>query len=215
MSHDETKHAQKVAAWRETNPTGTFCGQPDPDAYCGKPFVRGCDYHNYQYTLHADTAPQVTGVGGHPGPLRGEEARVLSEAAIAAARDGRHAEAWAAFRSAERAANQRLPEAYGQLVGLLTLHATAAVDECMTRGDYRGALAHVKMARRLSRDHERFKPLFNRVRRRQRAAVSGIARAIVRAPLSSEARQELLLALQVETGLDFHREAEAAARRRP
>lgn len=34
------------ATWRAQNPNGSWCGQEDPNAYCLKPCVRGCDYHS-------------------------------------------------------------------------------------------------------------------------------------------------------------------------
>lgn len=42
-------HEVALASWRRENPCGSFCGQADPLAYCGKPLVRACDYHNDCY----------------------------------------------------------------------------------------------------------------------------------------------------------------------
>ena len=47
-------HYIALALWMNENPGRSFCGQPDPEAYCGKPLVRACDYHDHQYLLRAE-----------------------------------------------------------------------------------------------------------------------------------------------------------------
>lgn len=59
VEYDQTLEEQHraLASWEAEHPGGSFCGQADPNAYCGKPFVRGCDYHDHQFaTREAATA---------------------------------------------------------------------------------------------------------------------------------------------------------------
>lgn len=49
-------HYVALALWMNDHPGGSFCGEADPEAYCGKPFVRGCDYHDHQFMLRAEAA---------------------------------------------------------------------------------------------------------------------------------------------------------------
>lgn len=66
-------HYRALASWMEGNPGRTFCGQADPEAYCGKPFVRGCDYHDYQWEIR-HFAPEAEEPSPKPfdGALGGE-----------------------------------------------------------------------------------------------------------------------------------------------
>jgi hypothetical protein len=49
-------HLVALVLWMDEHPYGSYCGQPDPTAYCGKPFVRACDYHDHQFALRSEAA---------------------------------------------------------------------------------------------------------------------------------------------------------------